>query len=205
MRTRRTRNSAAPNLSLSKSHETTLVPLALLVLLGSTGALAQGAPTVTPLPVPLDLRAAVNYAVEHNYSILQARERIREQEGLIIEVKALALPKATVNSGYSRTDSGLLKDRGPEVSEDDWRIALEVRQSLYSGGGVKAALDAQRLVRESSLLELQAVINDALLQVRTRFYDVLLAREQITVQEENVRLLTEQLQTARDRFDAGSV
>ena len=166
------------------------VPLALLVLLGSTGALAQGAPTVTPLPVPLDLRAAVNYAVEHNYSILQARERIREQEGLIIEVKALALPKATVNSGYSRTDSGLLKDRGPEVSEDDWRIALEVRQSLYSGGGVKAALDAQRLVRESSLLELQAVINDALLQVRTRFYDVLLAREQITVQEENVRLLT---------------
>lgn len=181
------------------------VPLALLVLLGSTGALAQGVPTVTPLPVPLDLRAAVNYAVEHNYSILQARERIREQEGLIIEVKALALPKAAVNSGYSRTDSGLLQDRGPEVSEDDWRIALEVRQSLYSGGGVKAALDAQRLVRESSLLELQAVINDALLQVRTRFYDVLLAREQITVQEENVRLLTEQLQTARDRFDAGSV
>ncbi len=177
----------------------------LLTLAGSTFASAQGAPTVAPLPAQLDLRSAINYAVEHNYSILQARERIREQEGLIVEVKALALPNASVNSSYTRTDSGLLQDRGVDASEDDWRIALEVRQALYAGGGVKAALDAQRLVRESSLLELQSVINDALLQVRTRFYDVLLAREQITVQEENVRLLTEQLQTARDRFEAGSV
>ncbi|HEY0967602.1 MAG TPA: TolC family protein [Opitutaceae bacterium] len=177
----------------------------LLALAGSTFASAQGAPAVAPLPAQLDLRAAINYAVEHNYSILQARERIREQEGLIVEVKALALPNAAVNSSYTRTDSGLLQDRGVGASEDDWRIALEVRQALYAGGGVKAALDAQRLVRESSLLELQSVINDALLQVRTRFYDVLLAREQITVQEENVRLLTEQLQTARDRFEAGSV
>lgn len=177
----------------------------LLALAGSPFASAQGAPAVAPLPARLDLRAAINYAVEHNHSILQARERIREQEGLIVEVKALALPNASVNSGYTRTDSGLLKDRGVGASEDDWRIALEVRQALYAGGGVKAALDAQRLVRESSLLELQSIINDALLQVRTRFYDVLLAREQITVQEENVRLLTEQLQTARDRYEAGSV
>jgi len=179
--------------------------LLLLAVAGSVLGSAQSAPAAAPLPAQLDLRAAVNYAIEHNYSILQARERIREQEGLIIEVKSLALPNATVNSSYTRTDDGLLKDRGVEASEDDWRIALEVRQALYAGGGVKAALDAQRLVRESSLLELQSVINNALLQVRTRFYDVLLAREQIVVQEENVRLLTEQLQTARDRFEAGSV
>lgn len=179
--------------------------LAALTAASAALALAQGVPPVTPLPSPLDLRGAVNYAIEHNYSILQARERIREQEGLIIEVKSRALPNAYVNSSYTRTDEGLLKDRAAGASEDDWRIALEVRQALYAGGGVKAALDAQKFVRESSLLELQSVINDALLQVRTRYYDVLLGREQITVQEENVRLLTEQLQTARDRFQAGSV
>lgn len=41
--------------------------------------------------------------------------------------------------------------------------------------------------------------------MRTRFYDVLLAREQIEVQEQNVNLLREQLQTARNRFEAGAV
>jgi outer membrane protein TolC len=75
---------------------------------------------------------------------------------------------------------------------------------LYSGGGVKNALDAQRLARESALLELESVINAALLEVRTRFYNVLLAREQIKVQEENVRLLGQQLQTAKNRFEAGT-
>ncbi|MEY4941315.1 MAG: hypothetical protein RIQ93_3050, partial [Verrucomicrobiota bacterium] len=51
----------------------------------------------------------------------------------------------------------------------------------------------------------QAVINDALLQVRTSFYRVLLAREQIKVQESNLELLQQQLKTATDRYDAGTV
>jgi outer membrane protein TolC len=69
---------------------------------------------------------------------------------------------------------------------------------------VKNALDAQKLARESALLELEAVINAALLDVRTRFYNVLFSREQTKVQEENVRLLREQLQTAKNRFEAGA-
>jgi len=178
-----------------------LLPVFAVLLGGGASAFAQD----SGLPARLDLRAAVTYAVDHNFAIRQARERIREQEGLIVEVKSLALPNAAVNSSYSRTDDALNADRGAGASDQDWRIALEVRQTLYAGGGVKSALEAQRLVRESSLLDLQAVVNDALFQVRTSFYDVLLAREQILVQEENVRLLTEQLQTARDRFSAGSV
>lgn len=177
-----------------------LLPILAVLAAGGTSAFGQGA----GLPSRLDLHAAVAYAVDHNFAIRQARERIREQEGLIVEVKSLALPNAAVNSSYSQRDDALNADRAG-ASDQDWRIALEVRQTLYAGGGVKSALEAQRLVRESSLLDLQAVVNDALFQVRTSFYDVLLAREQILVQEENVRLLTEQLQTARDRFSAGSV
>jgi outer membrane protein TolC len=55
------------------------------------------------------------------------------------------------------------------------------------------------------LLDLQAVINEALLQVRIAFYSVLLAREQIKVQESNLQLLQEQLKTTTDRFNAGTI
>ncbi len=176
--------------------------LLLVALSGLSFAAAQPAPDV---PVQLDLRTALTYALENNFAIRQARERIREQEGLILEVKSQALPNASLDSSYSRSADDLRTYPNVQGINQTWSIGLNVRQTLYSGGGVEAALDAQRLVRESALLELQAVINDALLDVRTRFYDVLLAREQIDVQEQNVALLREQLQTARNRFEAGAV
>ncbi|WP_221030083.1 TolC family protein [Actomonas aquatica] len=155
-----------------------------------------------PMPNRLDLETAITYAVENNFAIRQARERIREQEGLILEVKSQVLPNVSLNSSYTR-DAESLSAAG--ASDQNWNITLQARQLLYSGGGVQAALDAQRIVRETVLLELQSIINDQLLQVRTSFYDVLLAREQIQVQEQNVQLLEEQLTTARNRFEAGAV
>lgn len=168
-------------------------------------AAAIGAPgrAQTPdVPATLDLPTAITFAVDNNFAIRQARERIREQEGLITTVKAQVLPNATLNSSYSVQADELA---GNNSSGQNWVVNLQVRQLLYSGGGVSAALDAQRLVRESALLDLQTVIHNELFGVRIRFYDLLLAREQIEVQEQNVRLLEEQLQTARNRFEAGAV
>lgn len=155
------------------------------------------------VPLKLDLPTAIAYALENNFSIRQARERIKEQEGLIVEVKARAIPNASINSAYTRNDKEISQSVPP--MEQNWSIALEVRQALYAGGGVRAALDAQKVLREAALQELRSVINDALFEVRTRFYDVLLAREQISVQEQNVKLLQEQLTNAKNRFEAGSV
>jgi outer membrane protein TolC len=44
-----------------------------------------------------------------------------------------------------------------------------------------------------------------LLEVKTRFYDVLLAREHIKVQEQNLRLLESELRDAKVRYQAGAV
>jgi len=158
---------------------------------------------VPDVPQQLDLRTAITFAIENNFAIRQARERIKEQEGLIVEVKARALPTVAAIADYSRND----KEVSPGIppATQNWAIAIQARQALYAGGGVKAALDAQKVLREAALLDLRSVINGAILEVRTRFYDVLLAREQIKVQEENVKLLEEQLQNARNRFEAGSV
>lgn len=192
-------------ISLFRRH---LLPAVAWVLLAPAALLVQAQPVASPdVPDELTLKTALTFALENNFSIRQAREQIREQEGLIVEVKALALPNASVDSSYTKADREFLKDQGSSGGSDDnqnWSIGLNVRQTLYSGGGVRAALDAQRIIRESALLGLQATINDALLQVRTRFYAVLLAREQIKVEEQNIQLLQEQLETARNRFNAGA-
>ncbi|HEY9249589.1 MAG TPA: TolC family protein, partial [Rariglobus sp.] len=166
-------------------------------------AFLAAAPAAPDVPSTLDLRTAVNYAIENNFSIRQARERIKEQEGLIVEVKARALPNVSAAGSYTRNDEEISQSSPP--NDQSWSIAIEVRQALYAGGGVKAALDAQKVLRDAALLDLRGVINNALLEVRTRFYNVLLARERIKVQEENVKLLEEQLTNAKNRFEAGSV
>lgn len=172
------------------------------------------APVVPPTPaVPqqLTLDQALRYALENNYSIRQARERLREQEGLIVEVRADALPNVTLDGNYSREDKSLDEgDRnggggGNNENYQNWTVGIHVRQLIYAGGGVRAALDTASTTRTAAELDIQGVVNDVLLQVRTRFADVLLNRERIEVQEQSVALLQEQLQTVKNRFEAGSV
>lgn len=175
-------------------------------------ALAQAPASRSPdVPETLDLETALRYAVDHNHAIRLARERLREQEGLILEVRGAIRPNVSLHSTLSRSDESLRVDQSllpgltPTGDQSHWSIALEARQLLYSGGGAQTAIGAQRHVREAALLELQSIIDDQILQVRTKFYEVLLRRAQIEVQEESVRLLEEQLQTARNRFEAGAV
>ncbi len=161
---------------------------------------AQPDPVAPSVPDILTLDDALRFALENNFSIRQARQRLKEQEGLIVEVRAQALPNVSLEGNYSRSDKTF-----SATEYQNWTIGLYARQLLYSGGGVRAALDAASVTREAALLDIQSVIDNVLLDVRTRYADVLLNRERITVQEQSVALLQEQLQNVRNRFEAGSV
>lgn len=156
-----------------------------------------------PLPDRLDLRTAISFALENNFAIRQARERIRQQEGVVVEVSSRTIPNVGATAVYQRNDKDIAT--GFPASDQTWQINLTVSQALYAGGGIQSAVKGSKLTREAAMLDLQAVINDSLLQVRTSFYRVLLAREQIKVQESNLELLQQQLKTATDRYDAGTV
>jgi outer membrane protein TolC len=69
---------------------------------------------------------------------------------------------------------------------------------------VTASVKSARLAREAAAFELEGVINEQLRAARTQFYTVLLAREKIAVQEENIKLLEQQLTDAKNRFNAGT-
>jgi len=154
-------------------------------------------------PGPLDLAGALRFALDHNLAIQQARERIRQQDGVVLEVAARRLPGVGASALYQRNDPDVAQ--GFPASGQAWQLSLTATQVVYSAGAVPAAVQASRLTRDAATLELQAVINASLLQVRAAFLEVLLAREQIKVQESNLELLREQLRTVSDRYQAGTV
>jgi outer membrane protein TolC len=163
---------------------------------------AQPAP-MQGIPETLDLPTALRFAVENNFSIRQARERIKQQEGVVVEVRARAIPNVSAAGSYQLNDETLSQTF--PTSDRAWNLSITASQTLFSGGGVRSAVKSSELSREAALLELKAVVNDALLDVRVKFYDILLAKEKIKVQESNAELLRQQLKNATDRFDAGTV
>jgi outer membrane protein TolC len=155
-----------------------------------------------PMPATLDLKTAVSFALENNFAIREARERIRQQAGVEIQVRAREIPNVSASGNYTDNTKEISQYAPP--TSNTWDISLQARQVLFAGGGVTASIKGARLTREAAELELEGIINTQLLAVRTQFYTVLLAKEKITVQEENVHLLEKQLQDAQNRFNAGS-
>jgi outer membrane protein len=154
-----------------------------------------------PLPERLDLQYSLAFALDNNFDIRQAKERIKQQEGVVLEVKAPQIPNVSASGGYQRNTE--------EVSvigrDSYWNADITATQLLYAGGGVRAGVKNQQLVLDAAILELQTVINNALFDVRTRFFTVIVARETIRVQEQSVELLQSQLKDVSNRYDAGTV
>src|SRR5882724_2522681 len=176
--------------------------LALAAAVAGAALQAQPAPQ-QPVPDQLDLKTAIQFAIENNFSIRQARERIRQQEGVVIEVSARSIPNVAATGGYQQNDKQI--SQTVPQSDSEWTINLTASQVLFAGGGVRSSIKSSRLAREAAVLDLQSTINDALLSVRVNFYNVLLAREKITVQEQNLGLLQQQLKDSTDRYNAGTV
>lgn len=153
------------------------------------------------VPERLDLQYALAYALDNNFAIRQAKERIRQQEGIVLEVRSAQIPNVSAAAGYQRNADEISTNGRDEA----WSVDITARQILYAGGGVSASIKRQQLALDAAVLSLREVINDALLGVRTRFFTALLTRERIKVQEQNIELLERQLQDVRNRFEAGTV
>jgi len=178
---------------------------ALLALAAVVPATLFAAPDSSrDVPPRLDLPGAIGFAIENNFEIRQARERIKQQEGLLIEVRARSIPNAGVSYYYTKFDKTIV-EKYQRTTDQTWAVQLTVTQSLFAGGGISSSIAAQKFRREAALFELRSVINNALFGVRSKFYAVLLAKKKISVAEQSLNLLEEQLKTVKDRYDAGTL
>jgi outer membrane protein len=84
-------------------------------------------------------------------------------------------------------------------------VALNVFQPLYTGGQVENATEAA----EARISEQEAILiateQRILLDAVTAFSDVRLGKELVSIARNNLRVLTEQLRAARERFEVGEV
>jgi outer membrane protein TolC len=181
--------------------------LLLTLALAAAAASAQtNAVTSEFLPMKLDLPAVRQLALENNQAIRVAAKQVDEQEGAVVIAGAPLKPQVGVTAGYTITDEDRIESFGPAVSGNDEFAAGEItlRQVLYGGGRLDPARKAALEGKAAREFNLAATTADVLLQVHVQYYDVLLNKARIGVQEESIRLFAEQLAIASNRYASGS-
>jgi outer membrane protein len=90
-------------------------------------------------------------------------------------------------------------------SATSWQVQIQVTQLIYDGGATVASRRAARINEDGAYYTLRDTIDSTVNTVRTQFYQILLNKALVQVQEESVNLLQSQLEDQSSRFEAGTV
>jgi len=152
------------------------------------------------------LRQAIETAFQRNPDILRARQEIRRTKGVLIEVRAQAIPHLDATSNWSYRDPSLLLGADQTFTSTPYTYNLDLAgsQLLYNGSFIPAIKGAGSAA-DASLYALRDTIDTVIATVRQQFYQVVLNKDLIGVQEESVQLLESQLKDQQNRFEAGTV
>jgi len=205
--------------------------VALLGLLPSAG-LFGGSETIEVRSVRsgvprFTLNQAILTALQQNPTIQIARQEIERTKGLYIQMRAEILPQIGSTGTFQDTDPHLQVNHGaptgtvtptpnpsatPGTSfssfsgvERQYNVRIQATQVLFAGGRIISQIRAADFTRDSSYYSFRNAIDQVVSTTRQQFYQVLLNRELIGVQEESVKLLKSQLQDQQSRFEAGTV
>jgi outer membrane protein TolC len=86
-----------------------------------------------------------------------------------------------------------------------WQVTLTASQLIWDGGATIASRRAARINEDQAYYTLRDTIDNIVSTVRTQFYQILLDKALVQVQEESVNLLQSQLEDQTSRYEAGTV
>ena len=171
------------------------------------------------------LDQAVITALAQNPTVLQALEEIRRTKGVIIQIRAEALPQIGPSFTWDWTDPNLRENTtsfttfggGPTPvpgtgiggiknlrSDITYNVKVTGSQLVFNYSTFRA-IRGTFFQRDSAYFALRNTVDQTIANVKTQFYQVIVNRELIVVQEESVNLLESQLKDQQNRFEAGTV
>ncbi len=194
------------------------IPVLTAVLLAALNLNAgEDAVTNTRGARRFTLEEAVLTALQQNPDILGARQEIERTKGLYIEMRAGILPQVNATANFQDVDPHITNVPGTggglgsvgfatsSGAERSYTISIAATQVVFAGGRVISQINSADFQRDSSYYGFRNAIDQIVSTVRQQFYQVLLNRALIGVQEESVSLLQSQLQDQQNRFEAGTV
>ncbi len=220
---------------------------------GFAGSEGRYRETVSSSRVPtFTLDQAILTALQRNPTLLNAEQEIKRTKGVIIQVRAQALPQINANAnfqwvdpnltgarvfGNTSTTSGSTPSTGAsaaaaslmeglpsqvgdartplaavtpspvrnvEQSDVSYAISVTGTQLIFNGTTFNQ-IRGTFFQRDSAYFAFRNILDQLIATVKTQFYQIIVNRDLVTVNEENVHLLEAQLKDQQNRFEAGTV
>ena len=211
---------------------------------GSTSASSERSSSGKVPTFTLD--QAILTALQRNPTLLIAEQEIKRTKGVIIQIRAQALPQITpagtfewidpnlrANIFQSTTTTGTTATGGAasivdsppsqvgavqalasptpnpnaantQLSDITYNIRVTGTQLVFNGT-TWPSIRGTFFQRDSAYFSFRNTLDQLLATVKTQFYQVVVNRELIKVQEQSVHLLESQLKDQQNRFEAGTV
>ena len=211
---------------------------------GETGSGAR-VPTFT-------LNQAILTAVQRNPTLLNAEQEIKRTKGVIIQVRAQALPQINANANFQWVDPNLTGSRifgntssttggtpttpsvaaaslmegvpssqvgdvrtplaaatpnpvrNVETSDISYAISVTGTQLIFNGTTFNQ-IRGTFFQRDSAYFSFRNILDQLIANVKTQFYQIIVNRDLVKVNDQNVHLLEAQLKDQQNRFEAGTV
>jgi outer membrane protein TolC len=208
----------------------------------SRGTISGGSiPTFT-------LNQAILTAVQRNPTLLNAEQEIKRTRGVIIQVRAQALPQINANANFQWVDPNLTGSRifgtssnttgvtpsaaaaslmeglpsqvgdvrtplaaatpapvtNVETSDISYAISVTGTQLIFNGTTFNQ-IRGTFFQRDGAYFSFRNILDQLIAVVKTQFYQIIVNRDLVSVNEQNVHLLEAQLKDQQNRFEAGTV
>ncbi|HEY2568358.1 MAG TPA: TolC family protein [Candidatus Udaeobacter sp.] len=203
------------------------------------------------------LDQAILTALQQNPALLNAEQEIKRSKGVIIQVRAQALPQITANANFDWTDPNLVNARtistsaegvtpvtpgtgasssliespasqvndvrgtaagaaaaaaptatpvarNAQLSDVSYTISVTGTQLIFNGSTFNQ-IRGTFFQRDSAYFSFRNVLDQLIATVKTQFYQIVVNRELVQVNEQSVELLNAQLKDQQNRFEAGTV
>ena len=222
----------------------------------STSGTRSGAGNGSAGKVPtFTLDQAILMSLQQNPTLLNAEQEIKRSKGVIIQVRAQALPQITATANFDWTDPNLVNARTVSTTAGSTTggttppptgtsgSLIESPQSQVRQGGTSSAaasptatpgakntslsdisysisvlgtqlifngttpneIRATFFQRDSAYFAFRNVLDQLIATVKTQFYQIVVNRELVKVNQQSVELLDAQLKDQQNRFEAGTV
>jgi len=156
---------------------------------------AQSVETNGALPVlagSLTLEQAIALALGGNQELRAAREEAEVARGRVLESYGQALPRLSAGMTYTRLDDVSRLDIGGRALtlgvEDNYAVDLTVRQPIFHGAAIPAALRVAKLYALYSDTSVRQAEQGVIFQATKDYADWVLARQLAEVDEQALRL-----------------
>lgn len=146
------------------------------------------------------LPEAVAAAYAANPRVAAARAQVRQVDEGVVQASAAARPTIGAAGGYTQDLTSNFGDAGRALS-----AGATLDQSIWEGGRIRANVSAATARVEAARASLDAIEQEVLVQTVTAYADVLRQREILQLNENQVRVLEQELRASQDRFEVGDV